>query len=878
MSILNIIFRDPGTKKLKKMTTKVAQVNSFYNIFDSLSDDELRAKTEEFKKRFKDGETLDELLPEAFAVVKQACKRLVGRTWKVRGEDITWNLVPFDEQIIGGIALHEGNIAEMKTGEGKTLVATMPLYLNALTGRGAHLVTVNEYLAHRDAEWMGEVYKFLGLTVGIVAREQDASAKQEAYRSDITYGTNNEFGFDYLRDNMATEAARQVQRDLNFAIVDEVDSILIDEARTPLIISAPAEESTDQYYQFSQIVTQLTENDDYNIDEKLRASTLTEAGITKLEKILGVENIYEEKGVETVHHIEQALKAKTLFHRDKDYVVKDNEIIIVDQFTGRLMPGRRFSEGLHQALEAKEGVEVQRESKTLATITFQNYFRLYEKLGGMTGTAKTEEEEFQKIYNLDVIIIPTHMPVKRVDHTDLIYKNEVAKFNAVADAVQELHLKGQPVLVGTISVEKSEKLSETLTKRGIPHEVLNAKYHEKEAKIVAAAGRKGAVTIATNMAGRGTDIKLEPGVAELGGLYVMGTERHESRRIDNQLRGRSGRQGDPGTSQFFVSLQDDLLRIFGSDRMSSVMERLGIPDDQAIQNKFISRSLESAQKKVEGNNFDIRKHVVEYDDVMNKHRETIYRKRKEVLDMWESDKKVYVDVVKAPSVGETLPESGLRTRIFEMFDDEIEQYVTLHTMGEKEDNWDLEEIAEVTNSIFTVPKNTHEELIEIREKSLNDADARSKIIDFILDKARETYSKREKELGGSIMRQIERAVMLRAIDSLWIDHLYSMERLRESVRLQGYGQRDPLVEYKREGYNHFQKLLLDIQKTVVTSIFKVQVTQQTASPMESKRVSTNAPSESAGTSPKKAEPTIGRNDPCFCGSGKKYKKCHGQNG
>lgn len=874
MSILTAIFRDPATKKLKKMITKVAQVNSFYNVFDSLTDEELRAKTEEFKKRHKDGETLDELLPEAFAVVKQACKRLVGKTWQVRGEEATWNLVPFDEQIIGGISLHEGNISEMKTGEGKTLVATMPLYLNALTGRGAHLVTVNEYLAHRDAEWMGEVYKFLGLSIGIIARDQDVAEKQAAYNADITYGTNNEYGFDYLRDNMATEKSRQVQRPLNYAIVDEVDSILIDEARTPLIISAPAEESTDQYHQFAQIVTQLVENEDYNIDEKLRASTLTEAGIAKLEKILHVENIYEERGVETVHHIEQALKAKTLFHRDRDYVVKDNEIIIVDQFTGRLMPGRRFSEGLHQALEAKEGVEVQRESRTLATITFQNYFRLYDKLAGMTGTAKTEEEEFQKIYNLDVVVIPTHMTVKRQDLDDLIYKNEAAKFRAVADQVQELHAKGQPVLVGTISVEKSERLSETLQKRGVPHEVLNAKYHEKEAKIVALAGKRGAVTIATNMAGRGTDIKLEPGVDKLGGLYVIGTERHESRRIDNQLRGRSGRQGDPGASQFYVSLEDDLLRIFGSERMSSVMERLGLPDDQAIQNKFISRSLESAQKKVEGNNFDIRKHVVEYDDVMNKHRETIYRKRSEILDLWEQDKKVFVDVTKVPEDAEQI-QSGLRTRVHEMFEDEIEQYVTLHTMGEKEDNWDLEEIAEVTNSIFTVPKNLHEELLDIREKSLNDAEARSKIIDLILERAKDAYAQREKEIGSSLMRQIERAVLLRAIDSLWIDHLYSMERLRESVRLQGYGQKDPLVEYKREGYNHFQKLLLDIQKTVVTSIFKVQITQQTASPMEDKRTSTNASSESAGASPKKAETTIGRNDPCWCGSGKKYKKCHG---
>lgn len=871
-SVLTKVFGDPAEKKVKKAAQLVTSINSHCDSFDSLSDDELRAKTEEFKKRFADGETLDDILPEAFACVKQACKRLKGKSWEVRGEEVTWNMIPYDEQIIGGIVLHQSNIAEMKTGEGKTLVATMPLYLNALSGKGAHLVTVNEYLAFRDAEWMGEIYKFLGLTVGSIHRDQPNDEKQEAYRADITYGTNNEFGFDYLRDNMATDLDRRVQREHSFAIVDEVDSILIDEARTPLIISAPADESTEQYYQFSQIVTKLTENEDYNIDEKLRATTLTEDGITKLEKILGIENIYEDKGIETVHHIEQALRARTLFHRDKDYVVKDDQIIIVDSFTGRLMPGRRFSEGLHQALEAKEGVEVQRESKTLATITFQNYFRLYKKLSGMTGTAKTEEEEFQKIYNLDVLIVPTHRPIAREDLNDLIYKNESAKFSAVGKKIQELHDKGQPVLVGTVSVEKSEKLSKILGDMKIPHEVLNAKQHEKEAKIVAHAGEKGAVTIATNMAGRGTDIKLGEGIGDLGGLYVIGTERHESRRIDNQLRGRSGRQGDPGASQFYVSMEDDLLRIFGNERMSAVMERLGLPDDQAIENRFITRSLEGAQKKVEGNNFDIRKHVVEYDDVMNKHRETIYRKREEILKLWEEDKK---ELENSQGKDKKQADWKLRSKVIEMIEAEIEEYVSLHSMGEKENNWDLEEIAEVTGAIFPIPRTLHEDLIEIKKKSDHDAQARSGIIEHIAKLAHEAYDAKENQIGSDQMRSIERAVLLRTIDNLWIDHLYSMERLRESVRLSGYGQRDPLVEYKREGYTLFQKLLGNIQKDVVSTVFKVQMMQRQESPMENAKAQAANQDEKAQAPKQDKKKTPGRNDPCYCGSGKKFKKCHG---
>ncbi|MFC1640994.1 preprotein translocase subunit SecA [Patescibacteria group bacterium] len=876
MAFLSKIFRDPGDKKLSKYKQLVSGVNSRFEEYEKISDDELRGKTEEFKKRLKNGETTDDIMDEAFATVKQACKRLVGTSWEVREEDTEWFMVPFDEQIIGGITLHKGDISEMKTGEGKTLVATMPLYLNALEGKGAHLITVNEYLARRDAEWMGQVYRYLGLSVGVIERDQNREEKQEAYGCDITYGTNNEFGFDYLRDNMAVDAKHRVQRPLHYAIVDEVDSILVDEARTPLIISAPGEESTNQYFQFSEIVTKLTENEDYNIDEKIRATALTEAGITKLEKILGVDNIYEEKGIETVHHIEQALRAKSLFHRDKDYVIKDDQVIIVDQFTGRLMPGRRFSEGLHQALEAKEGLEVQQESKTMATITFQNYFRIYKKLSGMTGTAKTEEEEFQKIYNLDVALIPTHKDVVRDDKSDVIYKTEKAKFQAVANKIKELYEKGQPVLVGTVSVEKSESLSAVLKSMAVPHEVLNAKNHEREAKIISSAGERQAVTIATNMAGRGTDIKLGEGVVDVGGLYVIGTERHESRRIDNQLRGRSGRQGDPGTSQFYVSLDDDIMRIFGSDRIGSVMERLGLPDDQPIENKFITRSLESAQKKVEGNNFDVRKHVVEYDDVMNKHRETIYRKRSEVLDLWSNDTK-YLHGGEDESKRDGY-EWKLRKRVLETIEEEVEEYVSVHTMGDKEDKWDLEEISEVTNSVFPIPRTLHEDLLKIKAEKKGDVEGRTSIIKHIMKLAKTAYEKREEQLGDDNMRQIERAVTLRTIDTLWIDHLVAMERLREGVRLSGYGQRDPLVEYKREGYRLFQKLLSEIQKNITTTIYKVQIMkQEKTSPMEDERVSTNTSDDASSSKPKKSKETVGRNDPCHCGSGKKYKKCHGKN-
>ncbi|KKR24823.1 MAG: protein translocase subunit preprotein translocase subunit SecA [Candidatus Peregrinibacteria bacterium GW2011_GWE2_39_6] len=668
--LLNKIIGDPNEKELHKLQPLVEEVNQIEKDYQtSLPPSDIPQKTAEFKQRFKDGQSLDDLLPEAFALAKYACRVLIGEKWLVRGKEITWEMIPYDVQLIGGMVLHQGKIAEMKTGEGKTLVCTLPIYLNSLTGKGVHLVTVNEYLAHRDAEWMSGLFNKLGLSIGVIAYGQSPAEKKAAYDADVTYGTNNEFGFDYLRDNMARQAQHRVQRKLNYAIVDEVDSILIDEARTPLIISAPAEESTSKYQKYAQLVGQLQENTHYNIDEKAKTAVLSEEGIAKMEQLLGVENIYTEAGFEEVHHIEQALKALTVYKLDVDYMVKDGEVIIVDEFTGRLMEGRRYSQGLHQAIEAKEGVEIKRESKTLATITFQNYFRLFEKLAGMTGTAITEAEEFASIYGLETLIIPTHKSVVRQDLADGIYKNTKGKIMSIVTKVKELHEKGQPVLIGTISVEKSELLSKLLSVQGIKHNVLNAKYHEREAEIIAQAGQKGAVTIATNMAGRGTDIKLGEGVVEVGGLYVIGTERHESRRIDNQLRGRSGRQGDPGASQFYVSMEDDLMRLFGSDRVRGVMERLGVPEDTPIESKFISRSIESAQKRVEGHHFDIRKHLVEYDNVMNRHREIMYRKRTDILE-----KEVITE------------------HILEMLNDEANSIVMSHASLEDKDKWNYKDI------------------------------------------------------------------------------------------------------------------------------------------------------------------------------------------
>ena len=879
--IINKFLGDANEKELKKKGPIVEAINRKEEEYQSLSEEELKAKTPEFIQRLEKGESADDILVEAFATVKNACRRLMGTKFKLGKDEKVWDMIPYDVQLLGGIMLHEGKIAEMRTGEGKTLVACLPLYLNALTKKGAHLVTVNDYLARRDAEWMGVVYKYLGLTVGTIVHGLSPNERQEAYAADITYGTNNEFGFDYLRDNMASKLEYRVQRDLHYAIVDEVDSILIDESRTPLIISAPAEESTDKYYQYSRLITQLTPDEHYSVDEKTRNVTLTEPGIARMEQLLGVENIYTEAGFAEVHHIEQALKARALFMRDKDYIVKDDEIIIVDEFTGRLMPGRRYSDGLHQAIEAKENVEVKRESKTLATVTFQNFFRLYKKLSGMTGTAKTEEEEFFKIYGLETIVVPTNKPIARQDLPDLIYKNARGKWNNVVKAIKELNEKGQPVLVGTVSVETSEMLSKMLKMTGVKHEVLNAKQHEREAEIVALAGQKGAVTIATNMAGRGTDIKLAEGVKELGGLAIVGTERHDSRRIDNQLRGRAGRQGDPGYSRFYISMDDDLMRLFGSDRIKSMMERLGIDEDTPIENSLITRSIESSQKRVEGHNFDIRKHLLEYDDVMNKHREIIYARRLKILS--------------AEDISE---------EIKKMMTDEAHHMVTLHTSSPNRGDWDLDGMVRTLNA-----------LMPQKEKKLDTADF-DKIEDTdtltenLANILHGEYQLKEETLSDpKILREVERQISLRVVDTLWMEHIDQMTHLRESVSLRGYAQRDPLMEYKQESYQLFTKLLGSIQHNIINTLFKLQIKTETPPPAQSEppknlqtneaaiennitsarmrqgdspaagsaaqnavaqRISANAP-----RSPAQKYAEVGRNDPCPCGSGKKYKKCHG---
>ncbi len=856
MSILSKIFGDPNEKELKKLWPIVEEVNKFEKTYQKLSDTELKAKTEEFKKRVKDGEKLDNLLPEAFAVVKNACRRLIGKTWEAGGSEITWNMIPFDVQILGGIVLHQGQISEMKTGEGKTLVATMPIYLNALTDKGVHVITVNDYLASRDSEWMGQVYRFLGLTTGTIVHDLNLDDRRAAYKADVTYGTNNEFGFDYLRDNMVTNPKQRVQRGLNYTIVDEVDSILIDEARTPLIISAPDMESTSKYRDFARLIPNLKENTDYNIDHKLRVATLTEKGITKMEGLLGVKNIYEEKGIETVHHLEQALKAQVLFQRDRDYVVKNGEIIIVDEFTGRLMAGRRYSEGLHQAIEAKENVTVQQESKTLATITFQNYFRMYNKLAGMTGTAVTEAGEFAEIYKLEVIVAPTNEPMIRKDLNDRIYKNELGKFQATAQEIKKRNEFGQPVLVGTISIEKSEVLSELLKREGIKHEVLNAKHHEKEAHIIAKAGELNAVTIATNMAGRGTDIKLNKEVIKKGGLHILGTERHESRRIDNQLRGRSGRQGDPGSSQFYVSMEDDLMKRFGSDRVAGVMDTLGVADDQPIEHGMISKSIENAQKKVETYNFDIRKHLVEYDDIMNKQREIIYKLRDEILISSEDNPK------------------KLHQKIIDLIKNHIRSVLNIHA---NEGTWNRKEIKETINTLFPIDK----KIEDFIDKASNRKELETKLLKI----AETLYEAKTKKLGDEATLALEKLVYLRTIDSLWIEHLSAMQSLREGIGLRGYGQRDPLVEYKKEGFNMFQRLLKMIESDIATNIYKVEILKQ-SSPMEGSQESRGAVAPPSGvqahkppeTSRQSAKPfnKVGRNDPCPCGSGKKYKKCCGK--
>jgi preprotein translocase subunit SecA len=872
--IIKKIFGDYNEKELKKKEPIVAQINEKEKEFQKLSDEQLKAKTPEFIERIEKGESVDDIMVEAFAVVKNACRRLVGTKYILSKEEQEWFMIPYDCQLMGGVMLHEGKITEMKTGEGKTLVAALPLYLNALTKKGAHLVTVNDYLAKRDAEWMSVIYKYLGLTVSTIVHGLSPEERREAYGSDITYGTNNEFGFDYLRDNMAISMETRVQREYNYVIVDEVDSILIDEARTPLIISAPAEESTKKYYQYSLLINQLKKEDHYIIDEKSRTATLTEDGIAKMEELLGVENIYTDAGFLEVHHIEQALKAHAIFQNDTDYVIKDGEIMIVDEFTGRLMPGRRYSDGLHQAIEAKENVEVKRESRTLATVTFQNFFRLYEKLSGMTGTAKTEEEEFYKIYGTETIVIPTNQPVTRNDLADQIYKNANGKWKSVAKAVKEYHEKGQPVLVGTVSVEKSEMLSKMLKIQAVPHEVLNAKHHEREAEIVAKAGHEGSVTIATNMAGRGTDIKLGKGVKELGGLAIIGTERHDSRRIDNQLRGRSGRQGDSGESRFYVSMDDDLMRLFGSDKIKTMMDRLGLPDDMPIENIMISRSIESAQKRVEGHNFDIRKHLLEYDDVMNKHREIIYSRRLKILQ-----------------------NDDLKEDILEMMADEAKNIVIVHTSTTNRSEWDIGAIVDGINALL--PQQTK----KLDVADLDKLDKADDIIDNVVNILHEEYRLKEEELPDpKILRDVEKRIYLHVIDTLWMEHIDQMTQLRESVSLRGYGQRDPLMEYKQEAFQAFRKLLDSIQHNAINTVFKVQVDTE-APPSRSPATENMRTNEdaiegnitdakfrkrahsaesavaqriSADSPPQEKVAEVGRNEPCPCGSGKKYKKCHGR--
>ncbi len=898
-SIARKIFGSKNDRELKRIVPVIDQIRELESQMQALSDEGLREKTFSFKDRLTKGETLDDILPEAFAVVREASIRVLG-------------MRHFDSQMIGGFVLHEGKIAEMKTGEGKTLVATLPVYLNALEGKGVHVVTVNDYLARRDSEWMGRVYRFLGLSVGVIVHGLNDEQRRTSYHADVTYGTNNEFGFDYLRDNMKFDLASCVQRGLHYAIVDEVDSILIDEARTPLIISGPSEVSTHQYYQIDQVIPQLTRETHFTIDEKIRSASLTEAGVAQVEKILGIENLYDPQQIETLHHVEQALRAHALFKRDVDYVVKDGEVVIVDEFTGRQMPGRRWSDGLHQAIEAKEKVQVENENQTLATISFQNYFRMYQKLSGMTGTADTEAAEFGKIYNLEVMVIPPNRPMIRKDDADMIYKNEKGKFKAVIKEVEDCHQRGQPVLVGTISIEKSELLAGMLSRRGIRHSVLNAKHHEKEAEIVAQAGRFGAVTISTNMAGRGTDIllggnpeflaksKIRPEenpeeyfkiceefkkncedekrkVMDAGGLHIIGTERHESRRIDNQLRGRAGRQGDPGSSRFYISLEDDLMRIFGSDRIAGMMDRLGMEEDEPIFHPWITKAIESSQKKVEAHNFDSRKNLLEFDDVMNQQRSTVYKLRRELLagigtqdkvtdliDQWAE--KIPMDF--EPDRGEEWNVKALNDQLFKVFGARLESLPS-PTIGLSMD--------------------------EVGEK--------------IYHHALSLYEAKEKNVGSDVLRHVERVLMLQTLDALWKDHLLSMDHLRDGIGLRGYAQKDPIVEYKREGFNLFEKMMIRFTEDALEKVFRVQIHIEKAPapqpiapsnasqpelqkpvfpgafpssaptpalrPAAANPVSKQAYIQTATGSLQREAPKVRRNESCPCGSGKKYKKCCG---
>ncbi len=840
LNLLTKLFGSKNEREMKKMQPIVVAVNDLEPKMQALDDAGLAAMTGTLKQRLAQGEPLDDLLPEAFAVVREASVR----TLKMRH---------FDVQLIGGTVLHRGRIAEMKTGEGKTLVATLPAYLNALTGRGVHIITVNDYLAKRDTEWMGQIFNFLGLSVGTIMHGLDDRERLAAYGSDITYGTNNEFGFDYLRDNMKFDAESLVQKDLHYAIVDEVDSILIDEARTPLIISGPAEKSTHLYYDVNNIIPRLKDETHYTKDEKAKSVALTEEGVAATEKLLNTENIYDPSNIELLHHVNQALKAHTMFKRDVDYIVKDGQVIIVDEFTGRLMPGRRYSDGLHQALEAKEGVKIENENQTLATITFQNYFRMYEKLSGMTGTADTEAAEFKKIYNLDVSVVPTHKPMIRHDFPDAIYKTRKEKYEAALDEIVALHKKGQPVLVGTISIDVSEQIAQILKKRGIKHSVLNAKNHEGEAEIISMAGQKGAVTISTNMAGRGTDIKLGEGVTELGGLHILGTERHESRRIDNQLRGRSGRQGDPGSSRFFLSLEDDLLRIFGGERIGNIMERLGMEDGEPIEHNLISRAIENAQSKVEGHNFDIRKHLLEYDDVMNQQREVIYRQRRDLL------------------MGEDIHDT-IEDMINEKAEEIAADFADERVLPE---DWDMKGLSD---AVF---KQYNFRLAPFDKDTLDGLNEEG-LAQEIVDQAMATYAQREKVIGLDTLRHLERVVMLQTVDNLWKDHLLSMDHLKEGIGLRGYAQQNPLLVYKKEGFELFQDLIERIKEETIAIMFRIQLAEpQSLKEMQKEQNQNLVFSGSDGQPAKKqpqrrADKKVGRNDPCPCGSGKKYKKCCGK--
>ena len=890
--ILAKIIGSHNERELKRIQPLVDQMNELEKEISKLSDTDLKSKAPEFKSRLKNGESLDDILPEAFAVVREAGRRTI-------------SMRHFDVQLIGGVVLHRGKIAEMKTGEGKTLVATLPVYLNALTGNGVHIVTVNDYLARRDAEWMGPIYKFLGLSVGAIQHDMPDADRRAAYQADVTYGTNNEFGFDYLRDNMKYSLEDCVQRSHRYAIVDEVDSILIDEARTPLIISGPSEESTDKYYKIDKVIPRLVREQDFKIDEKSRTVVLQESGIEKSERLLGIDNLYDPRNMDLVHHIQQALKAHTLFKREVDYMLKDGQVIIVDEFTGRLMPGRRYSDGLHQALEAKEGVRIERENQTLATITFQNYFRMYEKLAGMTGTAETEATEFEKIYKLEVMVIPTNQTLIRHEYSDVVYRTEREKFNAVAEEIKELNEAGQPVLVGTTSIEKSERLSTLLKRRGIRHVVLNAKYHEREAEIVAQAGKKGAVTIATNMAGRGTDIILggnpefqvkinlrarglnPEGSAEeyrkelegllpawkkehdevvgFGGLHILSTERHEARRIDNQLRGRAGRQGDPGSSRFYLSLEDDLMRIFGSDNISAIMQKLGMEEGVPIESKLITRQIERAQKQVEARNFEIRKHLLEYDDVMNKQRKEIYRFRRELLE--EQEQKDY---------------------ILGLAEDILIEFLDLYANQEIDpEDWDLENLKVNLRRVYG---------IDLPER-VNQL-ARPELEEELLNQIKSKYEEKERQIGPEMMRWYERMVMLQIVDQQWKDHLLALDHLKEGIGLRGYGQRDPLVEYKRESFQLFEELWNRSTEEMVRMLFLLRpITEEDERELLGARrqqpLSYSGPEDTAQPAWQRSEPMdertaaavktvvrtspkVGRNDPCPCGSGKKYKKCCGR--